>query len=38
MKSRIRIGFIYDAPDDRGVVEWIGREGLDMSPRLKWPF
>jgi kanamycin nucleotidyltransferase len=22
----------------RGVVEWIDREGLDMSPRLKWPF
>lgn len=22
----------------RGVVEWIDREGLDMSPRLKCPF
>lgn len=22
----------------RGVIEWIDREGLDMSPRLKWAF
>jgi kanamycin nucleotidyltransferase len=22
----------------QGVVEWIDREGLDMSPRLNWPF
>ncbi len=22
----------------QGVVEWIDREGLDMSPSLKWPF
>ena len=22
----------------RGFVEWIEREGLDMSPSLKWPF
>jgi kanamycin nucleotidyltransferase len=22
----------------RGVVEWIDREGLDISPSLKWPF